>query len=198
MTYDGAAETNPLYITALYISAPLLSPPPPPPPPRNGCREHPSTAGAWLSPCSLAPRFISRPARDREMIVVVLPPLPPVSLLHDAARLARPVVVNRVQRVQLFRPLKYGFGSRRSRLKSKCSSALGGALGFLDVAGSLGAPPTVGSARIFGSSVEVSGTPARSEILETISPDLVFVISKQPRTLSFSHARDVSFPHIPT
>lgn len=24
MTYDGAAETNPLYITALYISAPFL------------------------------------------------------------------------------------------------------------------------------------------------------------------------------
>jgi len=28
MTYDGAAETNPLYITALYISAPFSLPPP--------------------------------------------------------------------------------------------------------------------------------------------------------------------------
>jgi len=28
MTYDGTAETNPLYITALYISAPFLHPTP--------------------------------------------------------------------------------------------------------------------------------------------------------------------------
>jgi len=28
MTYDGTVETNPLYITALYISAPFLHPTP--------------------------------------------------------------------------------------------------------------------------------------------------------------------------
>lgn len=42
MTYDGATETNPLYITALYISAPFLHGSLTPA--ANGLRAHPSTA----------------------------------------------------------------------------------------------------------------------------------------------------------